>query len=498
MHLSHSQQMKMDQQMKLAPRMIQSMEILQLPLMALQERIEQELEENVVLEQLQDDPENRSETEVEVEREKAQDSEHDTELLSERELLVDNDHNNEADFERLMEMSQEWSEDNSPSGSRVSSNRMDDISDRQHDAIANLTEQADTLQEYLLEQFSFFECDDELREFGEYLIQNLDKNGRLQSSLAEISQVYGRIIDIERAEEALQLIQKLDPPGVGARNVKECLLLQLTDETPFRDVLVTLITEHFEDMGKNRLPVITRKTGYSIELIKAAEEELRKLNPFPGRGYEEVSVQRVTADLKVEQDDDGKWTVELIDEYIPELRISPRYIRMMQNNPDAETKAFIKKKVESATWLIESIEQRYGTIKAVAQAIIDHQSDFLENGPQSIVPLKMQQIADVVGRHVTTVSRAVDDKWIQTPRGLYPLKRFFGGGTTTADGEEVAWENIRRKLKEVIDGEDKQSPLSDDALVDALAKEGLTLARRTVTKYRKKMGIPSSRERREY
>ncbi|MCA9039154.1 MAG: RNA polymerase factor sigma-54 [Planctomycetaceae bacterium] len=498
MHLSHSQQMKLGQTQVLAPRMIQSMEILQLPLMALQERIEQELEENVVLEQVQENPENRSDTEVEVEWEKAQDNEHDTELLAERELLVDNDHNNEADFERLLEMSQEWSEDNIPSGSRVSSNRLDDISDRQHDAIANLTDHGYTLQEYLLEQFSFFECDDELREFGEYLIQNLNKNGWLQSSLAEIAQVYGRIISMERAEEALRMIQKLDPPGVGARNVKECLLLQLTDETPYRDVLVTLITEHLEDMGKNRLPVITRKTGYSIELIKTAEEELRKLNPYPGRGFEEATVQRVTADLKVEQGGDGKWEVSLIDEYIPELRINPRYMRMLQDNPDAETKEFIRKKVESAKWLIESIEQRYGTIKAVAQAIIDHQSEFLEEGPNAIVPLKMQQIADVVGRHVTTVSRAVDDKWIQTPRGLYPLKRFFGGGTTTADGEEVAWENIRRKLKEVIDNEDKQNPLSDDALVDALSKEGLTLARRTVTKYRKKMGIPSSRERREY
>ena len=484
--------------MKLAPRMIQSMEILQLPLMALQERIEQELEENVVLEQVQEKPDDRSETEVEVEREKLQDNEHDTELLAERELLVDNDHNNEADFERLLEMSQEWSEDNIPSGSRVSSNRLDDISDRQHDAIANLTDHAFTLQEYLLEQFSFFECEEEIREFGEYLIQNLDKNGRLQSSLAEIAQVYGRIITMERAAEALRLIQKLDPPGVGARDIKECLLLQLTEDTPYHDVLVTLITEHLEDLGKNRLPVITRKTGYSIELIKTAEEELRKLNPYPGRGYDEATVQRVTADLKVEQDDEGKWVVSLIDEYIPELRISPRYARMLQDNPDAETRDFIRKKVESAKWLIEAIEQRYGTIKAVAQAIIDHQSEFLEDGPQSIVPLKMQQIADVVHRHVTTVSRAVDDKWIQTPRGLYPLKRFFGGGTTTADGEEVAWENIRRKLKEVIDGEDKKNPLSDDALVEALADEGLTLARRTVTKYRKKMGIPSSRERREY
>lgn len=499
MHLNFSTQQKQIISQVMAPHMIQSMEILQLPLMALQERIEQELEKNVVLEQVEENNDsNRSETEVEYERERALDNEHDTTLLAEKELLVDNDHNNEADFERLMEMSQEWSEDNIGAGSRVSSNRLDDISDRQHDAVSNLTGNGQTLQEYLLEQFSFFNLDDVMMAFGEYLIQNLDHHGRLQSSLPEIVQVFSRQISLEDAEEVLGYVQKLDPPGVGARNVKECLLLQLTPTTPFRDVLVTLITEHFEDLGRNRLPVIQRKTGYSIDLIKTAEEELRNLNPFPGRGFEEVSVQRVTADLILEEDEKGQYAVKVLNEYIPELRISPRYMKMLQNKPDAETRAFIRKKVENAKLLIDSIEQRYETMRKVAQAIMDHQAEFIDQGPQAIVPLKMQQIADVVGCHVTTVSRAVDDKWIQTPRGLFPLKRFFGGGTTTADGEEIAWENIRRKLKEIVDNEDKAKPLSDDALVEEMAKHGYKLARRTVTKYRKKMDIPSSRERREY
>ena len=171
---------------------------------------------------------------------------------------------------------------------------------------------------------------------------------------------------------------------------------------------------------------------------------------------------------------------------------------MLRDNPTAETKEWIKKKVESARWLIESIEQRYSTVKKVAQEIIDHQTDFLNLGPEHISPLKMQQIADKVGVHVTTVSRAVDEKWIQTPRGQFPLKRFFGGGTQAANGEEVAWDTIRIKLQELIDGENKSKPLSDDALVEALGTQGLKLARRTITKYRKQMGIPSSRQRREY
>ncbi|REJ75852.1 MAG: RNA polymerase sigma-54 factor, partial [Planctomycetota bacterium] len=216
------------------------------------------------------------------------------------------------------------------------------------------------------------------------------------------------------------------------------------------------------------------------------------------RGCQDGPLQRVTPDLSVEMDENGKYVVRLIDEYIPQLRISRRYLRMLESNPDAETKEFIRRKVESARWLIESIEQRYNTLKRVAQAIVDHQIDFLENGPEHIAPLKMQQIADVVGVHVTTVSRAVDGKHIATPRGIFPLKRFFGGGTTTAEGDEVAWDIVRLKLKEIVDEEDKSQPLSDDALVEELAKHGYQLARRTVTKYRKAMSIPSSRQRKEF
>lgn len=516
MHLNISQHMKMSQQMKLAPRMIQSMEILQLPVMALQERIDQELEENVCLEE-EHSLAAASQTEIDVEMERARDDA-DAQVVDRKELVVDNDHNNEADFERLVEMASEWPEDNLSAGSRPSSNRIDDESDRHHDAMSNMVARPQSLHEYLLEQFSFFSCDPEIREFGEYLIQNLDPNGRLQSSLPEIAQVYGkpigreaidaakqgqpldqvRELSLQAAQATLGMIQMLDPLGVGARDFKECLLLQVRPDTPFRDVLVTLITSHLEDLSQNRLPVIERKTGYSIDTIKAAHEELLKLEPYPGRGFEERPVQKVTPDLSVEQDDSGKYVIKLEDEYTPQLRISPRYIKMLQNNPDAPTKAFIRRKIESAKWLIDSIEQRNNTLKRVAQAIVDHQTEFLQNGPESIVPLKMQQIADVVGVHVTTVSRAVDDKWIQTPRGLFPLKRFFGGGTTTADGEEVAWGIIRMKLKDIVDKEDKSNPLSDDALVEELAKEGYQLARRTVTKYRKALDIPSSRQRRAY
>jgi RNA polymerase sigma-54 factor len=494
MQLNLSQHMKMSQQMKLAPRMIQSMEILQLPVMALNDRIEQELQDNVVLEkgpEEETDGESVETATVEAPAEKS---------VEERELVVDNEHSNEADFERLLEMSADWPEDNLAAGSRPSSNRIEEEGERKLDAMSNMEARPPSLHDYVIEQFHFFEMPLAVREFGEYLIQNLDNNGRLQASLPEIVQVYSleQKISLEDAQQALALVQKLDPPGVGARDYKECLLLQVLPDMPHRDVVVTLISSHMEDVKQNRLPVIERKTGYSLDEIKAAIEELRTLNPWPGQGFEPRQAERVTPDLIVDLDEHGKYTVTLVDEYTPPLRISRYYLEQLRGNPDPKTREFIKRKIDSARWLIESIEQRNNTLRRVAQAIIDHQTEYLEKGPQFIIPLKMQQIADVVHVHVTTVSRAVDDKWIQTPRELCPLKSFFGGGTKTADGEDVAWDIIRLAMKEIVDAEDKADPLSDEALVEELAKRGYNLARRTVTKYRKAENIPSSRERRHY
>ncbi|REJ87152.1 MAG: RNA polymerase sigma-54 factor, partial [Planctomycetota bacterium] len=328
MHLNLSQQMKMSQQMKLAPRMIQSMEILQLPLLALQERIEQELSENVVLEQstADSDDDHSSDNGQELDRNGEPRNE-----VDQRELVAGSEENNASDFERLVEISQDWPEDNYTSGSKPSGNRIDDALDRQHDMMANAESRPQTLHEYLIDQFHYFDGPPQVRAFGEYLIYNLDSNGRLQSSLPEMAQVYGGEVTLEQAEEALRLVQQLDPPGVGARNVAECLLLQITPTTPLRTILVTLLTSHWDDLIENRLPQIARKTGYSIDDIKAAKEQLRTLNPFPGRGFQDVPLQRVTPDLSVEMDENGKYVVRLIDEYIPQLRISRRYLRMLES-----------------------------------------------------------------------------------------------------------------------------------------------------------------------
>lgn len=269
-------------------------------------------------------------------------------------------------------------------------------------------------------------------------------------------------------------------------------------KTPFLEQLRTLISDHLEDLEQNRIPAISKKTGYSIETIQEAVAELRRLNPKPGAEFSESVAPTVTPDVIVEPREGGGYQVRLEDGRTPTLFISPYYRKLLRSGANAETREYIKRKVNSAQWLIDSIEQRRNTLTRVAQAIVDHQAEFLDEGPEAIEPLKMQQIADRVGVHVTTVSRAVDDKWIQTPRGIFPLKRFFCGGTVSADGEEVAWDTVRLKLQEIVDGEDKSRPLSDDQLVTELGKHGITVARRTVTKYRKAMNIPSSRQRRDW
>ncbi|MEA1950668.1 MAG: RNA polymerase factor sigma-54 [Planctomycetota bacterium] len=489
MRLSLGQEQRMMQKMVLAPRMIQSMEILQLPILALQERIDQEMEENPVLELKENDPDITTES-IEAEPPDAPTDE-------EKELVID-ENNNEDDFERLENLDEDWPEQ-FEERTRPSSSRIEQEGQRKHDAMSNMPAPAQSLEDYLHDQLGWFELEPNLRAMADRIIYNLDTNGWLPGSLDDLLGPDATAEDKQLAEAALALVQRLDPPGVGARDLRECLLLQLLPGIPFYEQLQTLISSYLEDIEHNRLPDIARRTGYSLDMIQDTLAELRKLNPKPGADFSEAYVPNVTPDVFIEPNDDGGYKVRLEDSDVPSLFISPHYRKLLldPNTPD-KTREYIKRKLNSAQWLIDSIQQRRDTITRVSQAIIDHQAAFLEKGLEAVEPLKMQQIADKVKVHVTTVSRAVDDKWIQTPRGIFPLKRFFVGGTVGADGEEVTWDSVRKKLKEIVDNEDKQKPFSDDALVKELAAHGIEVARRTVTKYRKAMGIPSSRQRREW
>jgi RNA polymerase sigma-54 factor len=477
--------------MILAPRMIQSMEILQLPIMALQERIQQELQENPVLE-LNEEPSEEQEADEE-EPEATTEVDDPT-----QELVIDDQSNNELDFDRLEALSRDW-EDHFNEEHRPSRNGLSEEDDRKHDAMQNMPSRPQSLHDYLNDQFVFFDAPPLLMRLASFLITLLDQKGFLGVTLEEAVYRFGEEVTLAQMEEALHIVQKLDPPGVGARDLKECLLLQLTPETPHRDVLRVLIEHHLEDLEHNRLPVIQRRTGFELATIKEAIETLKHLNPMPGSQFASNSIPYVVPDIVVERNEDGDYDVRLLDDWTPSLYISRRCMELYRDkSADPKTKEFLKRKIQAAQWLMESIEQRRSTLEKVTKSIIKHQRAFLDKGPEFIEPLKMQQIADQVGVHVTTVSRAVDDKWAQTPRGIFPLKRFFGGGTHTATGEEVAWETIKQKLLEIIDKEDKSNPLSDEDLVAKLQEAGYPVARRTVTKYRKMLNIPSSRQRKDW
>ena len=490
MRLSLGLEQKLVQKQVLAPRMIQSMEILQLPVLALQERIDQEMNENPMLETVDSDPDTPEE---EAERENP-----DAPAESERELVVDESKDNEDDFERLLEMDQEFpgAFDDGP---RRSAGRIEEIASRKHDAMANIAARAETLQHYLEMQLGELELPANIRTHAERIISSLDSNGYLTTGLEDLLPPDHDEQTLTDARRALDIVQALDPPGVGARDLRECLLLQLDPDMPCFEEVKTLVSGHLEELRDNRLPAIERKTGYSISQIQEAWTQLRKLNPKPGADFTATIAPTVTPDVILEQQEDGSYKVIVEEGRVPSLRISDYYRRRLASGQATpEEREFIKRKINAAQWMIEAIEQRRSTLARVAQAIVDYQTRFIDQGIEALDPLKMQQIADKVGVHVTTVSRAVDDKWIQTARGIFPLKRFFVGGTKSDDGEEVAWDAIRLKLQEVVDQEDKTKPYSDDELVKQLKKHGLNVARRTITKYRRKMGIPSSRQRRDW
>ena len=462
----------------------------------LQERVERELAENETLE--------RADTMAEATDTRETRTEEPTVDVEQKELVIDQDGENSADdFERLLNLDRDVPDHFD--GPKPSSNRIQEIGDRQHDMMANLVDRQDTLQDHLLEQLANVKSrmdDSTTYKICQRIISSLkaEDGGYLKISLQDLLPPESQPGDIEKAENALMWVQEMDPQGIAARDLKECLQLQLGKiDEEYRTQVRMLINDHLEDLQHNRLPLIVKATGMDIDEIKEAWTELKKLDPKPASRFASRFVPTVTPDVKLIIDSEGKYTVDIDEGPSRSLRISEFYRRKLSNgNATAEEKEFIKRKIMAAQWLIESIEQRRNTLQRVSQKIVDHQTRFFEEGPDALEPLKMQQIADQVGVHVTTVSRAVDDKWIESPRGIFPLKYFFQGGTTNAAGDDVAWNKIRIELQKIIDGEDKAKPFSDDELVKLLKSKGLTVARRTVTKYRKKMQIPSSRQRRDW
>lgn len=513
MRFDTSQQMKLSQQMRLAPRMIQSMEILQLPLAALEERIEQELESNVTLEIAEPGGDAQAIEEMRKQQER-DDSE------NERPLTVDDAGDGADDFERLdsyEEAFQDATDSEAAPASRT--DRFDEPSggfargrlagerDAKQDAMANTEARAQSLADQLLEQWAFADVDEELREPGRLLISHIDDDGYIRTDLAVIRdhapEPKPDPATLERALLAVQLF--LDPPGIGARNVRECLLLQIDalDASRNGEDLATarlLIDQHFDDLIHNRIPKIAQKTGLDPARIRAAVDQMRRLTLHPGRQLVQETPPGIIPDAVVEYDQEHeRYFAYLTDHRLPTLRVNREYAKMASDRslPRGD-RQFIRTNLANAHWLIDAIRQRKQTLQRVLDVVVSAQKEFFEQGPSALKPLPMTQVAEQLGIHVATVSRAVAGKHVLTPRGTFPLRKFFSGGTQTEQGEDVAWEAVRAAMQEVVNAEDKSHPLSDEAIAEEMKKRGIDIARRTVAKYRGQLNIPPARLRKTF
>ena len=469
-------QQRPELRMKLAPQIIQSIEILQLPTLELQQRLKQEMLENPVLE-MQDILDEDEEQEIAEE--------------GPRDERTDSD----EDFEKMERIEEAWRDYSSQTRRRGGDPTE---TDRKLEAMQNTAARPISLQDYLFDQYTVLDVSPDLDQIAQNIIYNIDDDGYLQYSLDDIIESMDSAVPPELAVQALNIIQRLDPPGVGARDLGECLLLQMRDDPTDHTLIRQIIANHLEDLYMNRVPKIAKATGTTVEDIKTAAEFISNLNPRPGLAFSSELPPYVTPDVVVEYID-GVYEVKLQDDRLPRVYVNTAYNRLLRDGRTTDSaKDYIRKKIQAARWLIDSIEQRRNTLFKISRAIVDIQTNFLEKGISALVPLKMQTIAKITGVHVSTVCRAIADKYMQTPLGIFPMKFFFTGGTRTTDGHMRSRKSVKELVKNVIDSENKRNPLSDDEIAAKLQAEGIDIARRTVTKYRKAMNAPSSRQRREY
>jgi RNA polymerase sigma-54 factor len=507
---------KLSTEMRLTPRLIQSMEILQMPLAQLSERISQELERNVALEVVEPgmdlelggaDGERGARLELDLPRDDA-------------------DGEAAAGFERLRQLERGYGELFSPESPRAA-RRDDGEPDGKSLLMANAPSRGESLVEQLRRQWTFAEPPPDLLGPGLRILDFVNDDGMLDAPLATVleqspDEARRGGWTPELLERALASLQAaLEPVGLAARSPHECILLQIDDRIrrleaagpdpagdaqPYAAELAawrdarTVVADRFEDLLQNRLPKIAEKLKIPLDRVQRAKTLLRRLDPNPGRELVTAEERPIVPDVIVEWDPaNDRYEARLLEGTLPSLRVVPGYEKMVRDvKTERPTREFVAKGVRDARWIIDAIEQRKLTLLRVVQVVLDRQREFLDHGPQFLKPLPMVEVADRIGVHVATVSRAVAGKWMQTPRGLVELRKCFSGGIETAEGEDRSWDAVKAALKELVDAEDRRKPFSDQALADALAARGMTIARRTVVKYREQMGIPPARRRREH
>ncbi len=475
MRLELGLNLKLSQQLRLAPQIIQSIEILQLPAMDLKELIENELQENEALEVVDPAPDQFNGTASET---------------------TESDGSFEDDAERVLERLDNLATAQQEAGYQ-SRGAAQEASDRKLEAMQNAPAADTGLSTHLMRQLDEIDCEASIRLAAEAIIFNLADTGLLPCGLAEVQAGMDVPLSTEDMEAGLRLVQSLDPPGVGARDLQECLLMQIRDDDEDAELKRILIRDHFEDMKRNKLPRVAKAMGIEVARLYEIMHGLATLSMRPGAAYSTGPIRYIRPDVVIEWED-GEYLVRLVNDHLPRVGLSTNVRKMLEESRrDPKVREYLKRKIDSAKWLIEAIAQRQSTLERVVKEIVARQRDYLDFGVNHLRPLKMQEIADALGIHVSTVSRAISDKHAQTPRGIVPLKFFFTGGTENEEGGVESRLSVKERVRDLIDEEDKHNPLSDDEVAERLKqKYGLDIARRTVTKYRKALNIPSSRQRR--
>jgi RNA polymerase sigma-54 factor len=463
-------------QQVLSPQLQQSLLILQTPLLELRNLVQQEMETNPVLEELSEDPGANERNEAEASA----------------------DDNFKDEFEKLASLDEEWRDYMAQSASysfdgRRGSKEADDKRQFLFDSIPV----QETLQQSLIAQLNQTVLGAGDRKTAELIIGNIDDDGFLQSTPEEMALNSG----IPRAdfEKMLVLIQTFYPAGVAARDLRECLLIQLRRQGREHSLEYRIVSEHIDDLGRRRFPEIARRMTTTLDEVQRAADNIARLNPRPGQVFAAAPQNYVLPDVVVERVD-GEYQSSLNNEQIPHLRISNLYKDLIASG-DAQTsdvKDYIRDKIRSGKFLIRSIHQRQQTILNIAQQIVSRQREFLEHGPSHLKPMTMAEVADAVGVHETTVSRAVSGKYMATPQGVFEMKYFFTSGYQTASGESLSNTSVKQAILELVKHESGSAPLSDQEIVEILTERGIPIARRTVAKYRMELNILPSHMRRKY
>ncbi len=480
MALTLQQLARPEQRMVLSPQMQQAIFLLQVPLQELRAIIRQEMVQNPLLEDR-----------LEQVKPEPEEAEGPTPETGPEELEF------EAEIDRLASMDEEWKEYFFQDHSAGSGRYQAPDEETQRFLEESITK-SETLTEHLLSQLNTSPASEREKEIGEVIIGEIDHNGYLTEPLEEIARLAGA--EPARVESVLSLVQTFHPPGVGARDLKECLLLQVRYRDHSDPLAPEIIRRHLEDLGAHRYPQIARALATTPERVQRAAEFIATLDPKPGMIYDRDLTTFVTPDLFLEKDEEeDEYRIAFNRDYNPRLRISRRY-RELLSNPDTpeKTREYVREKLRAGLWLIRNISLRRQTLTRITEEIVRRQKEFFDRGLTHLKPLKMTEVAETVGIHESTVSRAVANKYLQSPRGIHPLRFFFTGSTTTDGGKEIAAPHLKKILEELIGEEDPCSPLSDQEIAERLGERGINLARRTVAKYRNSLGIPPANRRRQW